>query len=93
MTFAVFLSIPAILLKPIGNHRCCSPIICAIQKLPVRVSHTLDYYLVRYGLLDREYQTTNIIKRFIAKTVLLVSGIDVVQEGLDKEVRYPMFIV
>ena len=89
MAFAVFFSVPAILLKPIGD---LIPLFIRYHSLRILNDgvffsiSAVDYTLVKWGLFDREYQITNIMKRFIARSVLLISGIDVVQEGLDSEV-------
>jgi 1-acyl-sn-glycerol-3-phosphate acyltransferase len=42
----------------------------------------VDRILLRYGLVDRHYQITLLIKKIIGKAILLLSGIDVAVEGL-----------
>lgn len=46
--------------------------------------YPVDKILLRYGLVDRSYQSTVLIKRLIGKFIILLSGIDVHVQGLDE---------
>jgi hypothetical protein len=45
----------------------------------------LDYLLVNFGIIDVFHQISVQVKLFLARTILLISGINVVVDGVDKK--------
>jgi 1-acyl-sn-glycerol-3-phosphate acyltransferase len=53
--------------------------------VPSIMLYPLDKVLLRYGLVDRSYQSTVLIKRVIGKCIIMISGIDAHVQGLDEK--------
>jgi 1-acyl-sn-glycerol-3-phosphate acyltransferase len=64
----------------------CLMSFAVIFSIPSLLFYPVDKFLMHFNLIHRHFRLTVMMKRFIGKSILLVSGIDAVVEGLEGEI-------